>query len=141
MEGGQAHSVLLTKNGQVLTLGSNAYGQCGRPVIDNEDYFRSKVIHSVKIPLEENDSVTDIECGINHTLFLTQNGKVYSCGWSADGQTGLGHYDNQEVPELIRGDIANEKIVKVACAADCVLALNGNFQIILFFWLYNFTIF
>ena len=126
MEAGQAHSVILTKNGQVLTLGSNAYGQCGRPVINDEDYFNSKVIHSVKIPLDENDAIVDIECGINHSMFLSQNGKVYSCGWSADGQTGLNHYDNQETPELIKGEIEHEKIVKVACAADCVLALNDQ---------------
>ena len=126
MEAGQSHSILLTQTGKVLSLGSNAYGQCGRPVIANEDYFNSKVIHSVKVPLDENDTIVDIECGINHSMFLSQRGKVYSCGWSADGQTGVNHYDNQETPELVKGDIESEKIVKVACAADCVLALNDQ---------------
>ena len=126
VECGQVHSVILTNEGQIFTLGNNAFGQCGRPIIQNEDYFVSKVIHPVDIPLEDSDTIVDIECGNNHSLFLSQKGCVYSCGWSADGQTGLGHYDNQTSPALIKGDIQGEKIVKVACSADNVLALNGK---------------
>lgn len=55
-----------------------------------------------------------------------ENGSVYSCGWSADGQTGLGHTMNEGSFTRVRGDIEGEKIVKVSSAADCVLALNGN---------------
>ena len=103
--------VALTTKGQVFSLGNNAFGQCGRPVIQNEDYFRSQVIHPVHIPLlEKNDVIVDIECGVNHSLFLSQNGKVYSCGWSADGQTGLGHYNNQPIPEKVKGTY--KKLVK-----------------------------
>ena len=61
-------------------------------------------------------------------MFLTEKGKLYSCGWSADGQTGLGHYNNQSSPSLLKGDISEEKITKVACSADCVLAINGKFS-------------
>ncbi|KAM9538774.1 RCC1-like G exchanging factor-like protein [Salvelinus alpinus] len=30
-----------------------------------------------------------VVCGQDHSLFLTETGKVYACGWGADGQTGL----------------------------------------------------
>ena len=60
---------------------------------------------------------------------MSQNGRLFSCGWGADGQTGLGHYDSSDEPTEIEGDIKGEKIVKVVCAADCVLALNGKFAI------------
>lgn len=59
-------------------------------------------------------------------MFITESGKVYACGWGADGQTGLGIYDNQSVPAQVKGDITSEKIVKVACTGDSVLALNGK---------------
>ncbi len=65
------------------------------------------------------------------SIFKTESGALFSCGWSADGQTGLGHYDNQSSPAQVGGDVKNEKIVKVACASDCVLALNGKTFIIL----------
>lgn len=66
-----------------------------------------------------------VVCGQDHTLFLTQSGAVYSCGWGADGQTGLGHYNNQGIPVKVKGDIEGEKIVQISSAADCVLAING----------------
>ena len=40
---GRAHSLVLTNTGSVLSLGDNAYGQCGRPVIEEEDYFNNQV--------------------------------------------------------------------------------------------------
>ena len=60
------------------------------------------------------------------SIFMTESGALFSCGWGADGQTGLGHYNNQSSPAKVGGDAKNEKIVKVACASDCVLALNGK---------------
>lgn len=32
--------------------------------------------------------VSKVACGQDHSLFLTDTGKVFSCGWGADGQTG-----------------------------------------------------
>lgn len=58
-------------------------------------------------------------------MFITLNGEVYACGWSADGQTGLGHFDTHWKPTKLQGDIAGENIVKISCAADCVIAING----------------
>ena len=59
-------------------------------------------------------------------MFITEKGSVYSCGWGADGQTGLGHYENTDKMTPCIGDIQGENIVKVSCTADCVLALNGT---------------
>lgn len=57
---------------------------------------------------------------------MTKKGEVYACGWGADGQTGVGHYRNTDRITKCVGDIAGEKIVKISCSADCVLALNGR---------------
>ena len=38
-------------------------------------------------------------------MLLTDEGKVFSTGWGADGQTGLGHYNNQDSFALVEGDI------------------------------------
>jgi len=58
-------------------------------------------------------------------MLLTEAGEVYTFGWGADGQTGLAHYQNEHRPSLVKGDLAGQRIIKVACAADCVLALSG----------------
>lgn len=60
------------------------------------------------------------------SIAVTEDGSVYSCGWGADGQTGLGHYNNTSEFAQVRGDIENERIVKVAGRCDFVLALNDK---------------
>lgn len=123
---GRAHTVILTESGAIFTLGNNAYGQCARPVIEDEEYLGSNLIHRLNLDVFQNQRVVDIVCGQDHSIFITDSGKIYSCGWGGDGQTGLGHYNNQHIPELLAGDISGEKIVKVSCVADLVLALNDK---------------
>ena len=40
---GRAHCLAVTSLGRVLAWGNNAYGQCGRPVIEQEDYAVNQV--------------------------------------------------------------------------------------------------
>ncbi|CAO1435526.1 unnamed protein product [Diamesa tonsa] len=123
---GRAHTVVLMDNGTVFTLGNNSYGQCGRKVIEEEKYAGSSLIHKVDAEVLQNKKVVDVTCGQDHTMLITDCGTVFSCGWGADGQTGLNHYKNQDVLKCVEGEIKNEKIIKISCAADCVLALNKN---------------
>ncbi|OWR43220.1 Williams-Beuren syndrome chromosomal region 16 protein [Danaus plexippus plexippus] len=127
---GRAHTVILTDNEGVFTLGNNAYGQCGRKINPQEEYKGSMVSHNIKHLGKEN--IKSVCCGQDHSLFITESGKVYACGWGADGQTGLGIYENQGFPARVKGDITSENIVKVASTADCVLALSDRGE--LFGW-------
>jgi len=121
---GRAHSLVLTSEQRVLSLGHNGYGQCGRAVVEAEDYLRNKVVHVMEV-----EKVKSIVCGQDHSLMLTEVGELYSCGWGADGQTGLGHYANTEQPSRVGGDVMEERVVKVACSADCVLALSDKGEV------------
>lgn len=125
---GRAHSIALSASDVIFTLGNNAYGQCGRPVVENEEFHSSQLVHRVagKSLFGEDDKVKDIVCGLDHSLLLTESGKVFACGWGADGQTGLGHFDSVDCWTRVRGDIEHEKIIKLATKFDCVLALNGK---------------
>ena len=51
-------------------------------------------------------------CLVNQSNFIL--GEVFSCGWGADGQTGLGHYNSTGVVSQLSGDIKGEKIMKVS---------------------------
>uniref|UniRef100_A0A0C9PLF0 Wbscr16_0 protein n=2 Tax=Fopius arisanus TaxID=64838 RepID=A0A0C9PLF0_9HYME len=126
LSAGRAHLLILTSEG-VFTLGNNGYGQCGRPVIENEDYCKSKVVHH--IPNIKGVRITGVTAGQDHSVILTEKGEVYTFGWGADGQTGLAHYRNEWQPSLVKGDLAGERIIKVACAADCVLAMSDKGKI------------
>jgi len=121
---GRVHSLILTSSGRVFSMGNNGYGQCGRPIIENEDYIKVQEVH-----LLEMEGISKIACGQDHSFFLTDKGELFSCGWGADGQTGLGHYNNSGELAKVKGDLDGEKIVKVASAADCVLALNDKGEV------------
>jgi len=116
---GRAHSLVLTSAGQVLSLGDNAHGQCGRPVVEGEDAMARRPVHRMAA-----EGVAAVTAGQDHTLLLTTAGTVLSCGWAADGQTGQGHYRSSGELTTLGGDLTGEEVVKVACAADCVLALS-----------------
>ncbi|XP_054714057.1 RCC1-like G exchanging factor-like protein [Uloborus diversus] len=120
---GRAHTVVVTDKEGVFSLGNNSYGQCGVPAAmhsENDDHIK---IHKIE---DVSNDIREVVCGQDHTLLLTENGEVYSFGWSADGQTGLGHYNNQFKPALVKGDIEGERIVQLSCSADCVLAVSDK---------------
>ena len=122
---GRAHTVLLTDKEGVLTLGNNAFGQCGRPIVEGEIFQGSRKVHT--IPHSYFGSpVVDVVCGMDHTLFLTKDQKVYSCGWGADGQTGLGTGQKVFKPTRVEGDLQDKKVVKLSTFADTCLALDDQ---------------
>ncbi|XP_063198086.1 RCC1-like G exchanging factor-like protein isoform X2 [Chroicocephalus ridibundus] len=120
---GRAHSLILTDSEGVFTMGNNSYGQCGRKVVEDETYSESHLIHQLK---EFDSRVVQVVCGQDHSLFRTEKGAVYACGWGADGQTGLGHYDITSVPTKLRGDIAGVNIIQVSSYGDCCLAVSDE---------------
>ncbi|XP_023393318.1 RCC1-like G exchanging factor-like protein [Pteropus vampyrus] len=120
---GRAHSLVLTDGEGVFSMGNNSYGQCGRKVVENEIYSESHKVHRMQ---DFDGQVVQVACGQDHSLFLTDKGEVYSCGWGADGQTGLGHYNITSVPTKLGGDLTGVKIVQVATYGDCCLAVSAD---------------
>ncbi|XP_069741001.1 RCC1-like G exchanging factor-like protein isoform X2 [Narcine bancroftii] len=120
---GRAHSLVLTDREGVFSMGNNVHGQCGRRIVDREVYRGSQIIHRI----EGVDSrVTEVACGQDHSLFRTDKGEVYSCGWGVDGQTGLGHNSVVSRPTRLMGDIAGVDIVQIATYGDFCLAVSKD---------------
>nr|XP_020750557.1 RCC1-like G exchanging factor-like protein isoform X4 [Odocoileus virginianus texanus] len=120
---GRAHSLVLTDGEGVFSMGNNSYGQCGRKVVENEIYSESHTVHRMQ---DFDGQVVQVACGQDHSLFLTDRGEVYSCGWGADGQTGLGHYNITSTPTRLGGDLAGVNVVQVATYGDCCLAVSAD---------------
>nr|XP_060612913.1 RCC1-like G exchanging factor-like protein [Anolis sagrei ordinatus] len=118
---GRAHSLVLTDIEGVFSMGNNSFGQCGRKVVEGEVYSESQVINRLQ---GFEDTVVQVACGQDHSLFRTERGDVYSCGWGADGQTGLGHYDIVSRPTKLQGDLAGVRVAQVATGGDCCLAVS-----------------
>ncbi|XP_056659298.1 probable E3 ubiquitin-protein ligase HERC3 isoform X9 [Monodelphis domestica] len=74
-------------------------------------------------------SIKEVACGGNHSIFLLEDGEVYTCGLNTKGQ--LGHEREGNKPEQI-GALADQHIIHVACGESHSLALSDQGQ--LFSW-------
>jgi hypothetical protein len=91
---GREHTVFLTNDGKVYSCGRNDYGQLGRTV----DTTNPSSVPSI-IPTLNSFTISAIACGEYHTVFLTNDGKVYSCGRNLYGQ--LGQSTTTTTPSIV----------------------------------------
>uniref|UniRef100_A0A3B3SXT5 HECT and RLD domain containing E3 ubiquitin protein ligase 3 n=1 Tax=Paramormyrops kingsleyae TaxID=1676925 RepID=A0A3B3SXT5_9TELE len=68
----------------------------------------------------------EVACGGNHSLFLLQDGSVYTCGSNSCGQ--LGHGKASDIPELV-GALDAQKIAAVSCGRSHSVAVNDQGQV------------
>jgi alpha-tubulin suppressor-like RCC1 family protein len=104
---GEEHTIILTSEGKLVGLGSNASGQLGVPInkaptpknasdnFDGDETNRSVTNqnrHCEPIPIEIKGlacKIVKVACGEQHTLALTLRGQVYSWGQARYGQLGI----------------------------------------------------
>eukprot|EP00871_Galdieria_phlegrea_P003019 jgi/Galph1/3718/GphlegSOOS_G2406.1 len=122
---GQGCSFFVTKQGEVYATGVGKYGQLGLG------------------PLKEVDAVTPITTiqepvvacasGDRHTLFVTENGHVYTCGYGKRGELGLGTTEHRvDRPTLIESLANMEKIKKVTAGHGFSVALSESGKVYTF---------
>eukprot|EP00931_Biecheleriopsis_adriatica_P063571 TRINITY_DN38524_c0_g1_i1.p1 TRINITY_DN38524_c0_g1~~TRINITY_DN38524_c0_g1_i1.p1 ORF type:complete len:447 (+),score=85.49 TRINITY_DN38524_c0_g1_i1:60-1400(+) len=112
MAGGDHHSIFLTKSGRVYTAGSNQYGQLG--VTDNSGIATPNCVPMEVTSLGKN--VKAVAAGYYHSIFLMNDGRVYTAGLNSFGQLGVATNAGNETanPTPILVESLGKKIVKVA---------------------------
>ncbi|KAI5702500.1 hypothetical protein M8J75_000776 [Diaphorina citri] len=91
---GANHSFVLSKSGAVYGWGKNDCGQLG--LNDEQNRFvphHLKSLRSVKVKY--------ISCGEDYSVFLTQEGGVFTCGDGSFGQLGHGTLTNELLPRKV----------------------------------------
>lgn len=78
---GKYHSLFLTDKGKVYGVGNNKFGQLGLNPKTND--FSNEL---VEIEFDEDVFISKIVCGDNHSLFLTNDGRLYGNGDNTQGQ-------------------------------------------------------
>uniref|UniRef100_A0A670YPX1 HECT-type E3 ubiquitin transferase n=1 Tax=Pseudonaja textilis TaxID=8673 RepID=A0A670YPX1_PSETE len=105
----------------MLCWGNASFGQLGLGGIDEEIVLEPRMCSFFV-----NKKVQDVGCGLRHTVFVLDDGTVYTCGCNDLGQ--LGHEKSRKRPEQV-GALDAQNIVTVSCGEAHTLALNDKGQV------------
>ncbi|KAK1753985.1 putative regulator of chromosome condensation protein [Echria macrotheca] len=115
---GAHHSLACTTDGQLLTWGRIDGHQVGQPdsVYDQDntiwDEHNKPRILLVPTSVAGVENIVKVAAGTDHSFAITEDGKVYSWGFSANYQTGQGTMEDIKVPTLIDNTaIRDRKII------------------------------
>ncbi|KAG8100097.1 hypothetical protein GUJ93_ZPchr0013g33969 [Zizania palustris] len=112
---GTALTVVLTATGIVFTVGSSRHGQLGNPQADGE--YSCTVEGALKT-----EFVREISSGSSHVAVLTMSGKVFTWGKGAEGQLGLGDYNNRDTPTLVEA-LEGRHVESIVCGFNFTAAI------------------
>ena len=70
----------------------------GRRIVENEDYSRNRLVNQIEL----DHTVQEAVAGQDHSLLVTDTGRVLGAGWGADGQ---GYIYFRKYPPPLLNDI------------------------------------
>jgi alpha-tubulin suppressor-like RCC1 family protein len=116
---GSHHILALTGDGKVYSWGSGSEGSLGHGAYQDESVPR-------KCEALLDVVVTQIAAGSHHSMFLTADNTLFSCGDGSDGRLGLGDLDSRTAPTKI--DLRVGAILRIACGWDfsALVAIEGE---------------
>lgn len=99
---GGAHTLILSRQGELFSIGSNEYGQLG--LNDRQLTFTTAPLLIQEIQ-SRGLQVKQMASGQSHSLILTDNGQIFAWGSNIYGQCGLGkQMSDQNSPRFVQGD-------------------------------------
>ncbi|KAF9434396.1 hypothetical protein BGZ76_008095 [Entomortierella beljakovae] len=138
---GADFTMVLSDKGQLWAFGSPEYGQLGNKT--NGQYLQqsNRLVHipqtsPVLVAALKDKVVTQVACGTNHTIALTDDGMVYSWGFGGYGRLGHAKQEDLWSPMPIdhfAGSLALSRATKIAAGSSFSMALDGQNQ----FWLWG----
>ena len=75
---------------------------------------------TINLGLKDGDQVIQVDCGLEHTCFLTAEGEVFACGEGEYGQLGLGYVSLKEFRPLkikFKSMQQGDYVTKISCGA------------------------
>ena len=127
---GGYHTIVIADTDELYSFGKGLYGQCGYGQPENistpkKVYFNEN--QNLKYENNKKIFIIDIKCGGEHSLFLSSNKNVYTCGHGYLGQLGLGNNKNINLPTIVQS-LTNKKIIEIAAgwSHSLVLTSEGN---------------
>lgn len=123
---GDSHCLAVTINGEVQSWGRNQNGQLG--LGNTEDSLVPRKIQGF-----QGIAVKMVAAGAEHTVAVTEDGKVYGWGWGRYGNLGLNDRNDRLVPEEVAA-INGEKFTMVACGWRHTIAISDSGSLYTYGW-------
>eukprot|EP00944_MAST-04C_sp_MAST-4C-sp1_P002406 g2406.t1 len=116
---GSHFTLALTSDGRVYSWGDGSQGCLGHGSFSDEKEPRQCVA------LFEKNPITQISTGSSHSVFLSTDNNVYTCGEGNDGRLGLGDTDSRSIPTKV--DLEIGAILSISCGWDftMIVAIEG----------------
>ncbi|XP_033229354.1 X-linked retinitis pigmentosa GTPase regulator-like isoform X2 [Belonocnema kinseyi] len=118
---GGHHTLILTEDGCIYCMGSNSNGQLGL----GTNVTEVQTPNLLPLDVLKNEVISKISCGESHSAFLTNSGKIYTCGDGRHGKLGLEENENN-VHELTFATRYQELFVTNVSCGGCHTILVGR---------------
>jgi alpha-tubulin suppressor-like RCC1 family protein len=122
---GYAHSLAITRKGDLYIWGYNNCGQLG--LGDTSDRTTPTKVTSL------NKKVIRGVAGYQQTFVVTEDGDLYSFGFNSNGELGLGDTSNRTTPHRV--NLGNQKVKSLSAGGESMIILTESNK--LFVWGYN----
>lgn len=117
---GKKHAACVTSEGTLWTWGAGEYGKLGHG--DEEKRLRPERLGNERFG---GSPVMMVACGDDHSLVLTADGLVWSCGCGTFGRLGHGDEERKWTLTLVRfGNLKGSHIVMLAAGGTHSVALG-----------------
>ncbi|KAK5576748.1 hypothetical protein RB653_007892 [Dictyostelium firmibasis] len=139
--------IALTDKGELVSFGSNEFGQLGNGTQINQEfptiiksgfnYNHDKFNKIIESAAEGGRFDKRISCGFSHCLILNDSGELFTFGWNGNGQLGIGNSSsssnssritNQTIPIKLDSSrlFDGEKIEMVSAGRNHSVALTQS---------------
>jgi len=125
---GPQHAAIIDQNGLVYTWGSGGGWLKGGGQLGHNSTKSVGTPTLVESFAKYGAKAIAVSCGSQHTLILTDDGEVLSCGVGEYGRLGTGSTTDSLIPQSLE-PLAHEDIVAIAAGSSHSLALTANGQL------------
>ncbi|KAL9651036.1 hypothetical protein ABK040_012780 [Willaertia magna] len=115
------HSGFLTRNGDLFVSGDNRYGQLGLNSSDEAHFAFQKV--------KDIDPIKLAAFGRSHSVVVTVNNEVFTCGDNNCGQLGLQNVRKNNIYTKVNDLPFKEKIIQLSCGYNFTVLLTETGEI------------
>eukprot|EP00164_Ancoracysta_twista_P021993 GFYU01040257.1.p1 GENE.GFYU01040257.1~~GFYU01040257.1.p1 ORF type:complete len:221 (-),score=24.16 GFYU01040257.1:728-1321(-) len=111
---GASHTAVVLEGGAAYSWGANSKGQLG--INSNSDRLAPQAVEALN-----GIAIAKVACGVDFTVFVAQDGRLFSCGNGEKGQLGHGNTESSALPQQIE---LNAKVSHIACGGSHCLAMS-----------------